>query len=61
MQKEEKEREYNDVVFKQERDAFHIQMKDETISQLRDQIRRSEQLFKEEVERIKKDFFEKTI
>lgn len=32
MQKEEKERQYNDMVFKQERDQFHIQMKDETIS-----------------------------
>jgi hypothetical protein len=35
-----------------------LKLKEETLSQTRDQLKRAELLFKEEVERLRKDFFE---
>ena len=47
-----------DLKYQTEKDDFQLKLKEETLSQARDQLKRAETLFTEEVERLRKDFFE---
>ena len=56
---DEKDREVNEMKFRNERLEFQIQMKEQALSQIRESQRRSENEFKEEIERIRKEFSER--
>jgi len=53
------EREVAEERFKQERLEFQLQMKQDAVAQARDQLRRSEAAFKEEVERVRLEYMDR--
>ena len=58
MKLDEKEKEATDLRYQIEKDDFQLKIKEENLSQCREQLRKSETLFKEEVDRIRKEYFE---
>lgn len=57
MQLDERSREVIDLKYRVEKEEFQMKLKEETVLQARDQIKRAESLFKEEVERLRNEFF----
>lgn len=58
MQVDEKSREVIDLKYRVEKEEFQMKLKEENVMQARDQIKRAENIFKEEVERLRNEFFE---
>eukprot|EP00347_Sterkiella_histriomuscorum_P007164 403350016 len=61
MALDDKERELNDQKFQNERHQFQFQLKEESVSQMKEQVKRQEAAFKEEVERVRKEMQEKVM
>ncbi len=57
MQLNERSREVIDLKYRVEKEEFQMKLKEENVLQARDQIKRAESLFKEEVERLRNEFF----
>jgi hypothetical protein len=58
MSLQEKEREVTDLRYQNEKDDFQLKIKEENVTQARDQVKRAEKMFKEEIERLRKEFFD---
>jgi len=41
-----------------EKEEFSLKLKEENVNQTREQLKRGESAFKEEIERLRKEFFE---
>lgn len=55
---EEKERVISDMRYQTEKDQFQLTVKEENLTVARDQLRRQEASFKEDVEKVRKEFYE---
>jgi hypothetical protein len=58
MKLDEKDREVTDMKYQNEKDEFQLKLKEENVSQSREQLKKAEAMFKEEVERLRKEFFD---
>ena len=56
---EERQRESQDLKYQVEREEFQREMKDEALKQMREQLKRAESAFKEEVDKLRRDFTSK--